>query len=71
MDPKIYVIANVGMCERASPTDPKLQDFHDTGQQQDNSEEFQRGFYIEGVTEAKDLEPMTHLNEHLQVKMCG
>jgi hypothetical protein len=30
----------VEMCERAGPAVPKLRDLHDTGQQQDNPEEF-------------------------------
>ena len=47
----------VGMHERASPAVPKLQDLHDTGQQQDNWEESQWGSNIDGVTEARDLEP--------------
>jgi hypothetical protein len=42
-------------CERNSPADPKLQDLHDKGQQQDNWEEAQGGFNIAGVPETRDL----------------
>jgi hypothetical protein len=45
-----------GICERTSPTDPKLQYLHDTWQQQDNREESWWGPSIDGVTEARDLE---------------
>jgi hypothetical protein len=45
------------MHERTSPADPKLQDLHDPGQQQDNQEEFWLGTNIDGVTEARDLKP--------------
>ena len=38
--PKIlYNLQMVEMCVRARPAHPKLQDLHDTGQQQDNQEE--------------------------------
>ena len=37
----LYHLRMVGTHERASPTDPKLQDLHDTGQQKDNQEESQ------------------------------
>jgi len=39
------------------PADPKLQDGHDTGQQQDNWEECWQGVDSDGVTEARDVEP--------------
>lgn len=52
---------------RASPTDSKLQDLHAPGQQQQNPEEAQGRSNIDAVTEAR---PITHHNEHLQVKMC-
>ena len=45
----------VGTRERASPADSKLQDLHNTGQQQNNWEESQWGSNIGGVTEARDL----------------
>jgi hypothetical protein len=45
------------MPEMASSADPKLQDLHDTGQQQDNWEESPWGSNTDGVTEARDLEP--------------
>jgi hypothetical protein len=37
--PKSTPSVNCGESERASPADLKLQDLHDTGQQQDNLEE--------------------------------
>jgi hypothetical protein len=43
------------MHERASPTVPKMQDVHDTGQQQDHREESQSGSNIDGVAEGRDL----------------
>ena len=46
-----------GTHERVSGADPKLQDLHDTGQQQDNKEEAHRGFNVDGGTEARDLKP--------------
>lgn len=33
--PKIYII-----CEKVCPADPKLQDFYDMGQQEDNQEDY-------------------------------
>jgi hypothetical protein len=46
----------VGMCERASLDDSKLQDLHDTGQQQDNQEKSWWGSNTDGITKARDLE---------------
>jgi len=53
------------------PADPKLQDLYDTGQQQDIQEKSQRGSSIDNIAEARGLKPMTHHNEHLQVKLFG
>ena len=47
----------VGDHEKASTTDPKLHNLHDTGQQQDNWEESWWRSTMNDVTEAKDLEP--------------
>jgi hypothetical protein len=47
----------IGTCERASPVDPKLQDFHDTGQQQDNQEESWGESNFDGVREDRGLKP--------------
>lgn len=47
----------VGTYEGASLADPKLQELHNSGQQENNWEEFRRGSNINGVTEAGDLEP--------------
>ena len=43
--------------ERACPADPKWEDLHDTGQQQDILEESQWGHSIDSVAEARDLKP--------------
>ena len=43
--------------EVVGPADPKLQDLHDTRQQQYIQEESQRGPSVECVAEAKGLEP--------------
>jgi hypothetical protein len=43
--------------EWASPTYQKLQDFHDTGQQQDRQGDSLRGSSIEKVAEARSLVP--------------
>jgi hypothetical protein len=48
---------SAGACEGAGSTDPKLQDLHDTGQQQDVWEESQWGPSIDSVAEARGLEP--------------
>ena len=45
------------MHEWASPTYQKLQDFHDTGQQQDRQGDSLRGSSIEKVAEARSLVP--------------
>jgi hypothetical protein len=34
----LYHLQMVGACERACPADPKLQELHDTGQQQEESQ---------------------------------
>jgi hypothetical protein len=49
----------VGMPERCGPAASKLQDLRDTGWHQDNWEESWWGSSIDGVTEARDLEPNT------------
>ena len=55
--PKICIMyEQLVLLKRASLTAPKLQDLHDTGQQ-DDQEESQRGSDIDGVTEARDLKP--------------
>lgn len=41
----------------ASPAVPELQDLHDAGQRQANQEESQGGVNMDGVTEARDLNP--------------
>lgn len=46
----------VGENKRARPADPKLQGFHDTGQQ-DNWEEFLGESNIGSITDTGDLEP--------------
>jgi hypothetical protein len=51
----LYLLQMVGMRERTSPAVQKLQDVHDTGQQ-DNWEESRWRPNIDGVTEARDLE---------------
>lgn len=53
----LHHLWTVGACERTNSADPKLQDLHDTEQQQDNQEESQWGSDIDDVTEARDLEP--------------
>jgi hypothetical protein len=53
----LYHLWMVEMCERAGPAVPKLRDLHDTGQQQDNPEEFLWGSNSDDVVEAKDLKP--------------
>jgi hypothetical protein len=47
----------VGGCEGANSTNPKLQNLHDTGQQQDIWEESQWGYSIDRVVEARGLVP--------------
>jgi hypothetical protein len=47
----------VGVHEEAGPTDLKLQDLHDTGQQQDIWDVFWWGSGIASVAEARGLEP--------------
>ena len=42
--------------EEASPTDPKLRDLHDTGQQQDIQEESPWGYSTDSISEAGGLE---------------
>lgn len=46
-----------GMCKRVSATDLKLQNLHDTQQQQGNQEEFRWWSNIDDVTLARDHEP--------------
>ena len=50
-----------------------LQDLHDTGQSWDNQEKSRRGSSIDGVTEARDLEPQQSLTamNFYKVKVCG
>ena len=52
--------------EKASPAERELQDLHDTGQQQDNWKDSQLGSNIDGVTEARDLEPDQMFIDSLQ-----
>jgi hypothetical protein len=53
----LYYLLMVGMCGRASPAEPKLQDLHDAGQQQDNWEEPRWKSSIDVVTKARDPKP--------------
>jgi len=50
-----------GVHEGAGPTDPKLQDLHDTGQQQGIREESQWGFSTDGVADVGGLVPNQHV----------
>ena len=54
--PNIHLISELLEHEKDVPTDPKLQDSHDTGQQEDIQEEPQREPIMDGVAEAS-LEP--------------
>jgi hypothetical protein len=45
------------MHEASGPTDPKVQDPHDTGQQEDIQEESQWASSLDRVAEARGLEP--------------
>ena len=47
----------LGVCKRATPADPKLQDLPHTGQPQDNWEDSHWQSSIDGVTEARNIEP--------------
>ena len=64
-----------GAHERTGPTDPKLQNLHDTGQQQNIREESWWGSSIDGVAETRGQRLqnslMTHSNEHSQIKSRG
>lgn len=52
--PPIYIISELLDCVKGtSPDDPKLQDLHDPGRQQEHREESQWGSGIDGVTEPK------------------
>lgn len=54
--PKIYTIYEGLGKVKASLAVPKLQDLHDTRQQQDSWEESQKGSNTNGVSEVRDLE---------------
>jgi hypothetical protein len=77
LDPGLWVgppqqlpnLWSAGEYEGISPADTKMQDSHDTRQQQNILEESQRGSSIDRVAETRALN-QTHYNEHLQVKMC-
>lgn len=62
-----------GACEVVGPAGLKLQNLHDTRQQQDIQEEPQWRPSHEGAEEARCpwTRLMTHCTEHSQVKVCG
>lgn len=56
--PNIYLhLWTARACEGFGTADPKLQDLHDTGQQQEIWEESQWRARIDGIAEARGLEP--------------
>jgi len=48
----------VGACEGADPIASKLQDLHDTGQEQDIWEESRGGSCIDSIAQARDIQPV-------------
>lgn len=53
--PNIYPIDTLLECVKVLPTEPELQDLHESEQQQDNWEYFRWGSIIDGVPKARGL----------------
>jgi hypothetical protein len=75
-DPMLWVglkhlphLLTAGACEGTSPTDPKLEDLHDTGYLREVQVRIQYWWY--SSCQRPGIRPMSHCHEHLQAKKCG
>lgn len=54
--PKYPHLLSPGTCEETGLANPKTDNFHNLGQQQDNQEEIQSGSSIDSIAETRGLE---------------